>query len=98
MTPNEEQMIRQILETRLDAIGNDLQEAHRELREGQDRIEQETSVKLGRIETQTTATNGRVKALELANAKLRGAMAMLAFFGPILTGVVAAVIVEKLSS
>jgi hypothetical protein len=98
MTPNEEQMIRQLLETRLDAIGNDLQEAHRELREGQDRIEQETSVKLGRIETQTTATNGRVKALELANAKLRGAMAMLAFFGPILTGVVAAVIVEKLSS
>ncbi len=98
MTPNEEQMIRQLLETRLDALGNDLQEAHRELREGQERSEAETGKRLDRIEKQTTLMNGRVSDLEIANAKLRGAMAMLAFFGPILTGVVVAVLVEKLTS
>jgi hypothetical protein len=98
MTQNEDQMIRQLLESRLDALGDDLQEAHRELREGQERVERETSQKLERIEKQTTLTNGRVNNLELSNAKLRGAMAMLAFFGPILTGVVAAVLVEKLTT
>ena len=45
-------------------LGNDLRGVAKELRESQDRIERDTIIRLERIETQTTLTNGRVSELE----------------------------------
>jgi hypothetical protein len=86
MSPNEADMIRQVLETRLDAIGKELGDTHSELHE-----------RLMEIQKQTTLTNGRVKALELAQAKTRGALAMASILVPILSGSIVALVIEVLS-
>jgi hypothetical protein len=87
MSPNEADMIRQVLETRLDALNNELTDTHRELHS-----------RLGEIQKQTTLTNGRVKDLELAQAKTRGAVAMASVLVPILSGSIVALVIEVLSS
>jgi hypothetical protein len=86
MSPNEAEIIRQVLETRLDAIGKELGDTHTELHE-----------RLLEIQKQTTMTNGRVKDLELAQAKMRGALAMASVLVPILSGSIVALVIEVLS-
>jgi hypothetical protein len=86
MSPNEAEIIRQVLETRLDAIGKELGDTHTELHE-----------RLLEIQRQTTMTNGRVKDLELAQAKMRGALAMASVLVPILSGSIVALVIEVLS-
>ena len=87
MTPGEANMIRQILETRLDAVGKELGDTHTELHD-----------RLTAIQEQTTMTNGRVKALELRQERQQGFMAAVGILTPILTGVVVWAIVERLLS
>ena len=87
MTPGEANMIRQILETRLDALGKELGDTHTELHD-----------RLTAIQEQTTMTNGRVKALELRQERQKGFMAAVGILTPILTGVVVWAIVERLLS
>ena len=84
MTQSEAEMIKQILETRLDALGKDLGDTHSELHE-----------RLMYIQEQTTLTNGRVKALELAQERQKGFMAALGILTPILTGVIVWALIEK---
>jgi len=86
MSPNEAEIIRQVLETRLDAIGKELGDTHTELHE-----------RLLEIQRQTTMTNGRVKDLELAQARMRGALAMASVLVPILSGSIVALVIEVLS-
>ena len=84
MTQSEAEMIKQILETRLDALGKELGDTHSELHE-----------RLMYIQEQTTLTNGRVKALELAQERQKGFMAALGILTPILTGVIVWALIEK---
>ena len=85
MTSSEAGMIKQILETRLDALGKELGDTHTELHD-----------RLGAIQEQTTLTNGRVKQLELRQERQKGFMAAVGILTPILTGVVVWAIVERL--
>ena len=84
MTQSEAEMIKQILETRLDALGKELGDTHSELHE-----------RLMYIQEQTTLTNGRVKALELAQERQKGFMAALGILTPILTGVIVWALIEN---
>lgn len=45
-------------------LGTDLRAVAKDLKEGQDRIERDTIIRLDRIESQTKLTNGRVSDLE----------------------------------
>jgi hypothetical protein len=51
----------------------------------------------GEIKTQVQKTNGRVTALEGWRSKMTGALAALAVLGPIISGVVTALIVTQLT-
>lgn len=87
MSPNEAAMIKELLETRLDALGKELGDTHTELHD-----------RLGAIQAQTTLTNGRVKELELRQERQKGFMAAVGILTPILTGVVVWAIVERVLS
>jgi flagellar hook-length control protein FliK len=64
MTPNERNAIRELLESRLDALHEALHQSTAELKDGQLRIEKEANKRLDRIEDQTRQHNGRMTKLE----------------------------------
>lgn len=79
-------MIREVLESRLDALGKALQVSHKELAE-----------ELARIESQTHEAAQRVHDLEIAQAKTRGAIAMASLLVPAITGLIVVLIMEVLT-
>lgn len=83
MTPSD---IR-VLQAELKALHKDLSEAVRELKEQHGSIETHTAEALERIETQVKATNGRVSALELGQARLKGGLFVLGLMAPAVTAV-----------
>lgn len=66
--PDHNPVVRELLETRLDALDNSIHELGLELRRGQERLEVNFGGRLDRIETQVRATNGRVSAIEVREA------------------------------
>ena len=85
MSPGEAEMIRQVLDTRLDGLQRELNDTHSELHE-----------RLVAIQDQTTQTNGRVTALELRQERQKGFMAALAILTPIFTAVIVWALVERI--
>lgn len=79
-------MIKELLESRLDALGEAFDQAHVELAED-----------LGRIQSQTHEAAQRVHDLEIAQAKTRGAVAMASLLVPALTGLIVVLIMEVLT-
>lgn len=77
-------MIKQILETRLDALGKEIGDTHSEMHE-----------RLVYIQEQTTLTNGRVKALELSQERQKGFLAAIGLLTPVVTGVIVWALIEK---
>ena len=84
MTASEAEMIKQILETRLDALGKEIGDTHNEMHE-----------RLVYIQEQTTLTNGRVKALELSQERQKGFLAAIALLTPIVTSIIVWALIEK---
>ena len=66
--PDQNPVVRELLETRLDALDNSIHELGMELRRGQERMEVNFGGRLDRIEQQVRATNGRVSAIEVREA------------------------------
>lgn len=66
--PDQNPVVRELLETRLDALDNSIHELGKELRRGQERMETNFGGRLDRIEQQVRATNGRVTGIELREA------------------------------
>lgn len=68
MSPENNPVVRELLETRLDALDNSIHELGAELRKGQERMENSFGGRLDRIEQQVKTTNGRVTSIELREA------------------------------
>jgi hypothetical protein len=87
MSPSEANMIKELLETRLDSLAKELGDTHTELHD-----------RLIYIQEQTTLTNGRVKRLELQQERQKGFLAAVGLLTPVLTGVIVWALIERVLS